>query len=61
MYYQITTRVKFNNEIGELFYGHLGLRLGESLSPFLFSMYLNDLDDQLLNGAKGIDLQVLLM
>ena len=36
MYYQITTRVKFNNEIGELFHGHLGLRLGEACRLFYF-------------------------
>jgi len=34
-----------------------GVRQGESLYPFLFSMYLNDIEDHfILNGFKGIDL-----
>jgi len=29
---------------------------GESLSPFLFFIYLNDIEDFILNDFKGIDL-----
>ena len=33
------------------------MRQGESLSPFLFSMYLNDIDDEFyLNSIEGIDI-----
>ena len=34
----------------------LGIRQGESLAPFLFSMYLNGIEEHcILNGFEGID------
>ena len=34
----------------------LGVRQGESVSPFLFSMFLNDIEDVFMNkGLSGID------
>jgi len=37
----------------------LVVRQGESLSPFLFSMYLNDIEKQfILNGFEGIDIDM---
>jgi hypothetical protein len=47
LYYScVTSRVRLNNNEGEIFESYLGVRQGESLSPFLFSMYLNDLEDK---------------
>ena len=48
--------MKYNNTLSDDF-SCLGVRQGESLYPFLFSMYLNDIEDHfILNGFKGIDL-----
>jgi hypothetical protein len=32
------------NEYSEFFYCEIGVEQGENLSPFLFSLYLNDLE-----------------
>ena len=44
MYENIKTRVFFDGMKSEPFYCQLGVRQGECLSPFLFSMYINDLE-----------------
>ena len=60
MYDNVRSRVKYNNTISEDFECCLGVRQGESLSPFLFSMYLNDIEEYyILNGFEGIDLGIL--
>ena len=57
MYENVRPRVKHNNTTD--FSCFLGVRQGESLSPFLFSMYLNDIEEHLiLNGFEGIDLDM---
>ena len=57
MYANVGSRVKHNNTLSEDFSCYLGVRQGESLSPFLFSMYLNDIEEHfILNGFEGIDL-----
>ena len=39
MYENVRSRVKYNNTLSDDFsWGFLGVRQGESLSPFLFSM-----------------------
>ena len=57
MYENVKSRVKYNNRLSEEFECYLGVRQGESLSPFLFSMYLNDIEDEFyLNGIEGVDI-----
>lgn len=56
MYESIKSRVKCNNELSEEFTCCLGVRQGECLSPFLFAMYVNDIEDYFyVNGAEGVD------
>ena len=57
MYDNVRTRVKHNGCLGESFTSNIGVRQGECLSPFLFSMYLNDLESELATkGLPGIDI-----
>ena len=44
--------MKYNNCLSEDFTCYLGVRQGEYLSPFLFSLYLK-------NGFEGVDIGVL--
>ena len=60
MYKSIKSRVKFNNNLSCEFVSHIGVRLGEYLSPFLFSIYINDLENELIQKcAEGIDIGML--
>jgi len=56
MYTNVRSRIKFNNKISaDEFLCPLGVRQGESLFSFLFSMYLNDIEEHfILNDFKGI-------
>ena len=57
MYNNVRTRVKHNGCLGKSFTSNIGVRQGECLSPFLFSMYLNDLESELATkGLPGIDI-----
>ena len=57
VYNHVKSRVKHNGSLGEPFLSHIGVRQGECLSPFLFSMYLNDLEAELATkGLVGIDI-----
>ena len=56
IYSSIKSRVKYCNQLSEDFECMLGVRQGECLSPFLFSMFLNDLESVLAeSGINGID------
>ena len=56
MYTNLKTRVFSNGIKSEPFTNSLGVRQGECLSPFLFSMYLNDLEYELSIPNAGIDI-----
>ena len=57
MYTEVKSQVKHNNIISPIFFSNIGVWQGECLSPFLFSIYLNDLEEEInLKGADGIDI-----
>ena len=47
MYANIKSCISINNEKSNFFGCHRGVRQGENLSPVLFALYLNDLEDYL--------------
>lgn len=56
IYNAVKSRVKNKNTLSEAFTCNIGVRQGECLSPFLFAMYVNDLEQELAeNGLNGID------
>ena len=64
MYSHVKTKVYCNGEKSETFECHLGVRQGECLSPFLFAMYVNDLEFKLSSTSAGIsvdDMKILLL
>ena len=53
MYRSVKSRVKYENVLSE----NSGVRQGECLSPFLFSMYVNDIEEHFsVNGFEWVDL-----
>jgi hypothetical protein len=62
MYTSVKSRVKYNNEVSNSFECTLGVRQGECLSPFLFSMFINDIEDMYVkNGFDGIEVNMFKM
>lgn len=59
MYNSVKSRVKYCNSLSEPFNYILGVRQGECLSPFLFAMFLNDIEDMYIHsGMHGIDVNM---
>ena len=57
IYTSVKSRVKNNNILSESFSCDIGVRQGKCLSPFLFAMYVNDLEQELSEkGVNGIDI-----
>ena len=54
MYGQIKSCVKYQGNISESFWYKSGLIQGEALSPFLFSLFVNDLEMELLNNTDRL-------
>ena len=60
MYSSVKSRVKYQNELSTDFECYLGVRQGDCLSPFLFSMYINDIEDEFyLHGIDGIEVDAI--
>ena len=58
MYSSVKSRVKYQNELSSEFEYYLEVRQRECLSPFLFSIYINDIEDEFyLHGIDGIEIQ----
>ena len=57
MYNNIKACISINGEHLNYFQSHQGLRQGENLSPIMFSLYLNDLENYLsVNGAYCLEI-----
>ena len=60
MYGSVKSMVKYNNSLSDDFECYLGVRQGECLSPFLFSMYLNDIEETFIRGKfQGVEIGML--
>ena len=56
LYENVKSKGKINNRLSESFSCMTGVRLGECLSPFLFAMYLNEIEQEFITkGADGVD------
>ena len=64
MYRCVRSKVYSNGQVSESFASKLGVRQGECLSPFLFAVYVNDLEYNMRNTGAGvtvIDMKIFLL
>ena len=62
MYTSVKSRVKYCNNLGNEFMCSLGVRQGECLSLLLFSLFLNDIEDEFLkSGIEGLNINMFKM
>ena len=54
MYRCVRSKVYSNGQVSESFACKLGVRQGECLSPFLFAVYVNDLENNMRNTGAGV-------
>ena len=54
MYSAVRSRVFLDGQMSQSFECTLGVRQGECLSPFLFAIYINDLEDNIAENNAGI-------
>ena len=55
MYSKIRSCVMVNGVLSEYFVSFIGLRQGENLSPILFSLFINDLEEYLLKHNETVN------
>ena len=59
MYAVVKSKVKYDNKLGNEFFCSLGVRQGECLSPLLFSLFLNDLEETFIcKGYEGLNIDL---
>ena len=59
-YTSVKSRVKHEKFLNELFKCNIGVSQGECLSPFLFAMYVNDLEAELAgNDISGVNIGII--
>ena len=57
MYCNTTSKVKYSGVFSNNFECNLGIRQGESLSPFSFNLFLNDIEAVLESGGlRGVSM-----
>jgi hypothetical protein len=58
----VKSRVKYNNAVSNSFKCILGVKQCERLSPFLFSVFINDIEQMYVkNGFDGIEVKMFKM
>ena len=59
MYESVKSRIKYCNELSNEYTCALGVRQGECLSPFMFSMFIYDLENVFIHkGTEEIDVNM---